>query len=72
MGLGWPSVGEFVGFIIILVCFPAQRSLVYRTHYYVNGGDGGVDVNVDVEDVDGVVGGVVDADDVPHFTCAIW
>ena len=25
IGLGWPRVGEFVGFIIILVCFPTQQ-----------------------------------------------
>ena len=22
LGLGWPWVGEFVGFIILLICFP--------------------------------------------------
>ena len=30
--LGWPWVGEFVGFIIILTCFPTQHNLVYRKH----------------------------------------
>ena len=30
--LGWPWVGEFVGFIIIFICFPTQHNLVYRTH----------------------------------------
>ena len=28
LGLGWPWVGEFVGFIIILTCFPTQQNLV--------------------------------------------
>ena len=27
LGLGWPWVGEFVGFIIILTCFPTQQNL---------------------------------------------
>ena len=26
LGLGWPWVGEFVDFIIILVCFPTQHN----------------------------------------------
>ena len=30
LGLGWPWVGEFVGFIIICVCFPIQANLVNR------------------------------------------
>ena len=30
LGLGWPWVGEFVGFIIIFTCFPTQQNLVYR------------------------------------------
>ena len=30
LGLGWPWVGEFVGFIIILRCFPTQQNLVYN------------------------------------------
>ena len=29
LGLGWLWVGEFVGFIIILICFPTQDNLVY-------------------------------------------
>ena len=32
LGLGWPWVGEFVGLIIIMMCFPTQQSLVYRKH----------------------------------------
>ena len=32
IGLGWPWVGEFVGFIIICTCFPTQHNLVYRKH----------------------------------------
>ena len=32
LGLGWPWVGEFVGFIIIFVCFPTQQNLVNRKH----------------------------------------
>ena len=32
LGLGWPWVGEFVGFIIISRCFPTQQNLVYRKH----------------------------------------
>ena len=37
LGLGWPWVGEFVGFIIIFRCFPTQRKLVNRKHpfYYI-------------------------------------
>ena len=31
-GLGWPWVGEFVGFIVIFICFPTQQNLVYRKH----------------------------------------
>ena len=30
--LGWPWVGEFVGFMIIVTCFPTQQNLVYRKH----------------------------------------
>ena len=29
LGLGWPWVGEFVGFMIIFVCLPTQHDLVY-------------------------------------------
>ena len=29
LGLGWPWVGGFVGFVMILICFPTQPSLVY-------------------------------------------
>ena len=32
VGLGWPWVGEFVGFMIIFVCFLTQQDLVYRKH----------------------------------------
>ena len=32
LGLGWPCVGEFDGFIIIFACFPTQQNLVYRQH----------------------------------------
>ena len=32
LGLGWPRVGEFVGFIIIFVCFPTQHNLVNYKH----------------------------------------
>ena len=32
LGLGWPWVGEFVGFMIIFTCFPTQQNLVYRIH----------------------------------------
>ena len=32
LGLGWPWVGEFVGFIIIVVFFPTQQNFVYREH----------------------------------------
>ena len=32
LGLGWPWVGEFVGFIIIFICFPTQQNLVNRNH----------------------------------------
>ena len=32
LGLGWPWIGEFVGFIMILTCFPSEQSLVYRKH----------------------------------------
>ena len=30
LGLGWPWVGEFVGFILIFTCFPTQHNLVNR------------------------------------------
>ena len=29
LGLGWPWVGEFDGFITIFTCFPTQHNLVY-------------------------------------------
>ena len=29
LGLGWPWVGEFVGFVIF-TCFPTQQNLVNR------------------------------------------
>ena len=34
LGLGWPWVGEFVGFMINLpgICFPTQQNLVDRKH----------------------------------------
>ena len=32
LGLGWPWVGKFVGFIIIFTCFPTQENLVNRKH----------------------------------------
>ena len=32
LGLGWPWVGELVGFIVILICFPTQHNLVNRKH----------------------------------------
>ena len=32
LGLGWPWVGEFVGFILIFRCFPTQHNLVNRKH----------------------------------------
>ena len=32
IGLGWPWVGEFVGFIIIFTCFPTQHNSEYRKH----------------------------------------
>ena len=31
-GLGWPWVGDFVGFTIIFTCFPTQQNLVNRQH----------------------------------------
>ena len=31
LGLGWPRVGEFVGFIMAFICFTTQHNLVYRT-----------------------------------------
>ena len=34
LGLGWPWVVEFVGFIVIFICFPTQQSLVHRRHPY--------------------------------------
>ena len=30
--LSWPWVGEFVGFIIVLTCFPTQQNLENRKH----------------------------------------
>ena len=32
LGLGWPWVGEFVGFVIMFTCFPTQQNLVNRKH----------------------------------------
>ena len=32
LGLGWPWVGGFDGFIIIFTCFSTRRNLVYREH----------------------------------------
>ena len=32
LGLGWPWVGEFVGFIIIFICFRTQQNMVNRKH----------------------------------------
>ena len=32
LGLGWPWVGAFVGFIKIFIFFPTQQNLVYRKH----------------------------------------
>ena len=32
LGLGWPWVGEFDGFILIFTCFPTQHNLVNRKH----------------------------------------
>ena len=36
LGLGWPWVGEFVGFIIVFtryhICFPKQHNLVNRKY----------------------------------------
>ena len=32
LGLGWPWVGEFVGFIVIFKYFPTQQNLVNRKH----------------------------------------
>ena len=33
LGLGWPWVGEFVGFIIMFIrLFPNQHNLIYRNH----------------------------------------
>ena len=29
LGLGWPWVGGFVGFTILLICFPTQHNLVH-------------------------------------------
>ena len=38
LGLGWPWVGEFVGFIIFFICFPAQQNLISRKHPRVRAG----------------------------------
>ena len=35
--LGWPWVGEFVGFIITYTCFPTQHNLVNRKHPITGG-----------------------------------
>ena len=32
LGLGWPWVGEFVGFMKISIRFPTQQNLVNRKH----------------------------------------
>ena len=32
LGLGWPWVGEFVGFLEKIRCFPTQRIVVNRKH----------------------------------------
>ena len=32
IGLGWPWVGAFVGFITIITCFPTQHNLINRKH----------------------------------------
>ena len=32
LGLGWPWVGELVGFVVRFICFPAQHNLVNRKH----------------------------------------
>ena len=40
LGLGWPGVEEFVGFIIIFICFPTQHNLVNRKHPNVRLGFG--------------------------------
>ena len=29
-GLGWPWIGEFVGFTIMFICFPTEQNLVNR------------------------------------------
>ena len=35
LGLGWPWVGEFVGFIMRFTCFPTQQNWVKsQTPYY--------------------------------------
>ena len=36
VGLGWPCIGGFVGFIIIFLCFPTQQKLVNRKHPVVS------------------------------------
>ena len=40
LGLGCPWVGEFVGFILLLTCFPPQHDLVNRKHPLGDGHDG--------------------------------
>ena len=32
LGLGWPWVGEFVGFMIMVICFPTQHNSVHPKH----------------------------------------
>ena len=32
LGFGWPWVGEFVGFVVIFICFPTRHNLVNRKH----------------------------------------
>ena len=36
LGLGWPWVGEVLGFIIIFKCFPTQHNLVSQKHPVVS------------------------------------
>ena len=33
LGLGWPWVGEFVGFMIIFICFPIQKNTLILVVY---------------------------------------
>ena len=36
LGLGWPWVGELVGFTIMFICFPTQHNVVNRKHPIVS------------------------------------